>query len=123
MLKLYPLNILKIQSDSSKISNLGQRYIFTENCTLIIHMNHFSYPITVVQIIIFEELQNIFSQPKSQAPNYRASTSPVFLTIECPPGVIFANARPSLKFCVSYVARTVANIRSVSRLLLGYCDL
>ena len=33
MLKSYPLNILKVQSDSSKISNLGQIFIFTENCT------------------------------------------------------------------------------------------
>ena len=48
-------------------------------------MNYFSYPLTIVQINIFEEPQNIFSQPKSQTPNYRASP-PVFLTIECPPG-------------------------------------
>ena len=33
LLKSYPLNILKVQSDSSKISNLGQIFIFTENCT------------------------------------------------------------------------------------------
>ena len=33
MPKSYPLNILKVQSDSSKISNLGQTFIFTENCT------------------------------------------------------------------------------------------
>ena len=33
MPKSYPLNILKVQSDSSKISNLGQIFIFTENCT------------------------------------------------------------------------------------------
>ena len=33
MLKSYPLNILKVQSKSSKISNLGQILIFTENCT------------------------------------------------------------------------------------------
>ena len=33
MLKSYPLNILKVQSESSKISNLGQIFIFTENCT------------------------------------------------------------------------------------------
>ena len=32
MLKSYPLNILKVQSESSKISNLGQIFIFTENC-------------------------------------------------------------------------------------------
>ena len=30
--------------------------------------------------------------------------------------VIFANARSSLNFCVSYVARTFASIQSVSRL-------
>ena len=48
-------------------------------------MNHFSYPLTIVQINIFKEPQNIFSQPKSQTPNYRASP-PVFLTTECPPG-------------------------------------
>ena len=45
-------------------------------------MNHFSYSLTIVQIIIFQEPQNIFSLPKSQTPNYRASLS-VFLTIEC----------------------------------------
>ena len=50
-------------------------------------MNYFSYPLTIVQTNIFEEPQNIFSQPKSQTPNYRASP-PVFLTIECPPGRI-----------------------------------
>ena len=33
MLKSYTLNILKVQSESSKISNLGQIFIFTENCT------------------------------------------------------------------------------------------
>ena len=33
MLKSYPLNILKVQSESSEISNLGQIFIFTENCT------------------------------------------------------------------------------------------
>ena len=32
MLKSYPLNILKVQSESSKISNLEQIFIFTENC-------------------------------------------------------------------------------------------
>ena len=48
-------------------------------------MNYFSYPLTIVQTNIFEEPQNIFSQPKSQTPNYRARP-PVFLTIECPPG-------------------------------------
>ena len=37
---------------------------------LIIYMNHFSYPLTIFQIYIFEEPQNIFSQPKSRTPNY-----------------------------------------------------
>ena len=32
VLKSYPLNIFKEQSESSKISNLGQIFIFTENC-------------------------------------------------------------------------------------------
>ena len=36
-------------------------------------MNHFSYLLTIVKVNIFEEPQNIFSQPKSQTPNYRAS--------------------------------------------------
>ena len=62
------LNRVKVQSDSSKISSLGQIFIFTENCTLIIHMNHFSYPQTIVQINIFKEPQNILSNqnPRSQ---------------------------------------------------------
>ena len=34
LLKSYPLNILKVQSESSNIlSNLGQIFIFTDNCT------------------------------------------------------------------------------------------
>ena len=74
MLKSYPLNNLKVQSKSSKISNLGQIFIFRLRIVpLIIHMNHFSCPLTIVQINIFEEPQNI--QPL------------VFLTIECPPGL------------------------------------
>ena len=41
-------------------------------------MNHFSYPITIVQIDIFDEPQNIFSEPKSQTPNYRANLPRIF---------------------------------------------
>ena len=41
-------------------------------------MNHFSYPLTIVLINIFEGPQNIFSQPKSNTPNYRASPPPIF---------------------------------------------
>ena len=48
-------------------------------------MNHFSYPLTIVQINIFEEPQNIFSQPKKNYPRL-LSQPPVFLTVECPPG-------------------------------------
>ena len=33
MLKSYPLNILKVQSESAKTGTLGQIFIFTENCT------------------------------------------------------------------------------------------
>ena len=36
-------------------------------------MDHFSYPLTIVQINIFKERQNIFSWTKTQTPNYRAS--------------------------------------------------
>ena len=61
MLKSYPLNILKVQSDSSKISNLGQIFIFTENYTPNYPYGSFSYLLTIVQISIFEEPQNIFS--------------------------------------------------------------
>ena len=50
-------------------------------------MNHFSYPLTIVQISIFEEPQNIFSnqnlRPQTIEP---ALPPPVFLTVECPPG-------------------------------------
>ena len=67
MLKSYLLNILKVQSESSKISNLRQIFIFTENCTPnFIHMSNFSYSLTIVEINIFEEPQNIFSQPIPQ---------------------------------------------------------
>ena len=73
MLKSYPLNILKVQSKSSKISNLGQIFIFTENCTPNYPYESFQLPLTNVQINIFEEPQDILSQPKSQTPNYRAN--------------------------------------------------
>ena len=47
-------------------------------------MNHFSYPLTFVQINISEEPQNIFS---TKIPDPKLSSQPpVFFTIECPPG-------------------------------------
>ena len=53
-------------------------------------MNHFSYPLAIAQINIFEEPQNIFFRPKSQTPNYRASPPPPeFLIIECLPGLTY----------------------------------
>ena len=70
VLKSYPLNILMVRSESSKISNLGQIFVFTDNCTPNYPNESFSYPLTIVQINMFEEPQNIFSQPKSQTPNY-----------------------------------------------------
>ena len=47
-------------------------------------MNHFSYPLTFVQINIFEGPQNIFS---TKIPDPKLSSQPpVFFTIECRPG-------------------------------------
>ena len=63
MLKYYPLNILKVQYKSSKISNPGQIFIFTENCTSNYPYESFQLPLTNVQINNFKESQNIFSQP------------------------------------------------------------
>ena len=83
MLKSYPLNIPKVQSKGSKISNLGQNFIFTENCTPNYPYEPFWLPLTFVQINIFEEPQNIFS---TKIPDPKLSSQPpVFLTIECPP--------------------------------------
>ena len=48
-------------------------------------MNHYSHPLTVVQINIFEEPQNIFPQPKSQTPNYQASPPPSIFNYRVPP--------------------------------------
>ena len=72
MLKSYPLNIPKVQSKGSKINNLGQNFIFTENCTPNYPYEPFSYPLTIVQINIFEEPQNIFpnQNPRPQTIEY-----------------------------------------------------
>ena len=48
-------------------------------------MKHFSYPLTIVQINIFEEAQNIFSQPNSQTLNYQASPPPRIFNYRVPP--------------------------------------
>ena len=46
-------------------------------------MNHFSYPLTIVQIYIFEEPQNVFP---NQIPDPKLSSqAPVLLTTDSPP--------------------------------------
>ena len=69
---------------------------FSFSLRIVPYINHFSYPLTIVQINIFEEPQNIFSQSKSQISDYRARL-PVFLTIECPPPG-FIELFPNLTF-------------------------
>ena len=52
-------------------------------------MNHFSYPLTTVQINIFEEPQNIFPNQNPRPQTIEPAPSPpppVFVTIECPTG-------------------------------------
>ena len=48
-------------------------------------MNHFSYPLTIVQINIFEEPQISFPNQNPRPQTIEPVPSPVFLTIECPP--------------------------------------
>ena len=48
-------------------------------------MNHFGYPLTIVQINIFAEPQNIFPN-QNPRPQTIEPAPPVFLAIECPPG-------------------------------------
>ena len=70
---------------------------------IIINMNHFSYPLTIVQIYIFEELQNIFSQPKSQTPNYRASPPPGIFNYRVPPGLTNSIKLSDLSFLTTKI--------------------
>ena len=66
MLKSFPLNSLKVQSESLERLAIWDKISFSLRIVPpIIYMNHFSYPLTIVRINIFEELQNIFAQPKS----------------------------------------------------------
>ena len=74
MLKSHPLNILEEQSESIAI---WDKFSFSLRIApLIIHINHFSYPLTIVQTNSFEKPQNVFPQLKSQTTNYRASPPP-----------------------------------------------
>ena len=76
MLKLYPLNIPKVQSKAQRLAIWDKISFSPRIVPLIIDMNHFSYPLTIVQINIFEEPQNIFpnQNPRPQtiepAPSY-----------------------------------------------------
>ena len=112
MLKPYHLNILKVQSQSSKISNLGKISFSLRIVLLIIHMNHFSYPLTIAQVNIFEEPQNIFSQPKSQTPNYRASPLSIFNYRVPPLGFHGFNFLEIKKFLLSYFPFSLSAFRS-----------
>ena len=47
-------------------------------------MNHFSYPLTIVQITIFEEPQNILPNQNRRPQTIEPAPPPVFFTIECP---------------------------------------
>ena len=81
MLKSYPLNIPKVKSKGSKIS--WDKISFSLKIVpLIIHINHFRYPLTVVQINIFEEPQNIFPNQNPRPQTIEPAPPPVFLTIE-----------------------------------------
>ena len=78
ILKSYPLNILKVQSEKLSI---WDKFSFSLRIVpLIIHKNHFIYPLTIVHINSFEYLfPTKITDPKqsSQPPH-----------IECPPGII-----------------------------------
>ena len=84
MLKSYPWNILNVQSESSKISNLGHvSAISLRIVPLIIHMNHFSYP-KLMSKSIFLKNSKISFPNWNPRPQTIEPAPPVFLTIECP---------------------------------------
>ena len=62
-------------------------------------MNHFSYPLTIVQINIFEGLQNIFPQPKSQTSNYLASPPPHIFNSRMP----LRDYNSQCEDCISFI--------------------
>ena len=88
MLNLYPVNIPKVQSLKVQRLAIWDKISFSPRIVpLIIHMNHFSYPLTIVQINIFEELQNIFPNQNLRPQTFEPAPPPEFLTIVCPPGL------------------------------------
>ena len=86
MLKSYPQIFLKYSPKAQRLETWDKISFSLRIVPLIIHMNHFSYPLTIVQINIFEEPQNIF--PNQNPRPQTIEPAPVFLTVECPPGMI-----------------------------------
>ena len=54
---------------------------------LIIHMNHFSYPLTIVQINIFVEPQNIFPNQNPRPQTIEQAPPPRIFNYRVPPWV------------------------------------
>ena len=77
-------------------------------------MNYFSYPITIVQINIFEEPQIIFSQPKPRPQNIEPAPSPP------PPPRIFNYRVPPLGFEMHVIDSL--NYSLLIPILIGYPD-
>ena len=78
MLRSYPLNIPKVQSKGSKIA-ISDRISFSLRIVpLIIHMNHFSCPLTIVQINIFVEAQNIYPNQNPRPQTIEPAPLPYF---------------------------------------------
>ena len=91
MLKSYPLNILKAQSESSDISNLGQIFIFTENSTPYYPYESFWLPPNYCPNQCFWRTSKYLFPAKIPDPKLSSQPPPVFLTIECPPGYASAS--------------------------------
>ena len=110
-LKSYPKIFLRYSPRAQRLSVWDKFSFSLRIIPLIIHKNHFIYPLTIVHINIFE---NIFSQPKSQTPNNRASPP-----YRVPPPGIYAQHMVKTKFDEILVARekivdlSVANMQCV----------
>ena len=77
-------------------------------------MNHFSYPLTIVQINIFVEPQNIFPNQNPRPQTIEPAPPPVFLTIECPPGidtVVLADMVRAARFAILDKVMQMAGLR------------
>ena len=94
MLKSYPLNILKVQSRSSKVSNLGQIFIFTENCTP--NNPYESFHFLLLSKSIFLKNPKILFPAKIPDPK-PSSQLPRIFNYRVPPGRGLAEALISVK--------------------------